>query len=88
MQPADESAARVELRGSAPVADEPGGRIHVVKRLTLIAPATLPSIKVKSNQIETRWAVDGKRQVNLDPGYVSLAKLVYHGFGADPQGDF
>lgn len=53
---------------------------HLVRRIwafeALIAPEALPSIKVESNQIETRWAVDGKRQVNLDPGYVSLAKLV------------
>ena len=53
---------------------------HLVRRIwgfeALIDPVTLPAIKVKSNQIEARWAVDGKRQVNLDPGYVSLAKLV------------
>jgi hypothetical protein len=43
---------------------------------SLIDPAALPAIKCDSNQIEARWAVDGNRQVNLDPGYVSLAKLV------------
>jgi hypothetical protein len=43
---------------------------------TLIGPETLAEIKVQSNQIEARWAVDGKRQVNLDPGYLSMAKLV------------
>ena len=42
----------------------------------LIDPETLPEIKLESNRIEARWAVDGKRQVNLDPGYVSMAKLV------------
>jgi hypothetical protein len=53
---------------------------HLVRRIwafvTLIDPAALPAIKVRSNEIEARWAVDGKRQVNLDPGYVSAAKLV------------
>jgi hypothetical protein len=42
----------------------------------LIAPSALPGVKVQSNELEARWAVDGKRQVNLDPGYVSMAKLV------------
>lgn len=42
----------------------------------LIDPAALPEIKRQSNEIEARWAVEGKRQINLDPGYVSLAKLV------------
>ena len=53
---------------------------HLVRRIwafePLIDPAALPAIKHESNQIEARWAVDGKRQVNLDPGYVSMAKLV------------
>ena len=53
---------------------------HLVRRIwafvTLVDPGTLPAIKVRSNEIEARWAVDGKRQVNLDPGYLSAAKLV------------
>ena len=43
---------------------------------SLIDPAALTEIKHTSNQNEARWAVDGRRQINLDPGYVSLAKLV------------
>ena len=53
---------------------------HLVRRIwafvTLIDPAALSAIKVRSNEIEAHWAVEGKRQVNLDPGYVSSAKLV------------
>jgi hypothetical protein len=53
---------------------------HLVRRIwalkTLVDPAALAAIKVQSNEIEARWAVEGKRQVNLDPGYVSPAKLV------------
>jgi hypothetical protein len=42
----------------------------------LIDPGTLAAIKVRSNELEGRWSVEGKRRVNLDPGYVSMAKLV------------
>ena len=49
-------------------------RIWAFERL--IDPGALAAIKVRSNALEQRWAVDGKRAVNLDPGYVSMAKLV------------
>ncbi len=46
----------------------------------LIAPETLASIKRETNALERAFAVwDGqcwRRRVNLDPGYVDLAKLV------------
>lgn len=42
----------------------------------LIDPGALVTIKQETNEIEQRWAVGGRRQVNLDPGYVSMAKLV------------
>lgn len=42
----------------------------------LIDPGALAAIKGRTNELEQRWAVDGKRRVNLDPGYVSMAKLV------------
>ncbi len=42
----------------------------------LIAPAELPAAKRHSNEIEWVLARDGRRRVNIDPGYVSLAKLV------------
>jgi hypothetical protein len=42
----------------------------------LIDPGTLAAIKVRSNELEGRWLVEDKRRVNLDPGYVSMAKLV------------
>lgn len=42
----------------------------------LIDPAALPDIKHTTNRLEQRWTVEGRRRVNLDPGYVSLAKLV------------
>lgn len=42
----------------------------------LIDPGTLAAIKLRSNEIEARWTIAGRRQVNLDPGYISLGKLV------------
>jgi hypothetical protein len=42
----------------------------------LIDPGELAAIKVQTNKLEQRWVMDGKRCFDLDPGYVSLAKLV------------
>jgi hypothetical protein len=42
----------------------------------LISPAELPAIKLQTNDLEWSLAVAGKRRVNIDPGYVSLGKLV------------
>jgi hypothetical protein len=42
----------------------------------LIHPRNLVGIKCETNLIEESWSVDGKRRVNLDPGYVTGAKLV------------
>jgi hypothetical protein len=42
----------------------------------LIDPEALADIKVRTNELEQRWVEDGKRRVNLDCGYVSMAKLV------------
>jgi len=42
----------------------------------LIDPGQLPEIKRWTNDLEARWSVEGRRRINLDPGYISLAKLV------------
>ena len=42
----------------------------------LILPEQLPAIKLLTNEIEQDLALKGKRQVNIDPGYLSLAKVV------------
>jgi hypothetical protein len=42
----------------------------------LIDPGQLAAIKIQTNALEQHWVVDGQRQVNLDSGYVSPAKLV------------
>jgi hypothetical protein len=42
----------------------------------LIDPARLPAIKLFTNDLEQKFASAGKRQINLDPGYIDLSKLV------------
>lgn len=49
---------------------------QVVAFASLIAPERLAEIKHVTNDLEQTWLVDGRRRVNLDPGYVSLSKLV------------
>ncbi len=42
----------------------------------LIDPAKLPDIKILANKIEGKFSVKGNRCINIDPGYIDLAKLV------------
>jgi hypothetical protein len=37
---------------------------------------TLADVKTGTNEIEDSFSADGKRQINLDPGYLTLAKIV------------
>ena len=34
------------------------------------------AVKIRTNRIEMRYADEGKRTVNIDPGYLNLSKLV------------
>ena len=42
----------------------------------LIEPDAIAEIKLKTNAIEDAYAIDGKRRINLDPGFIHSAKLV------------
>lgn len=43
----------------------------------LIKPESLPDIKLFSNGVEDEYLKkDGKRKINIDPGYVSMEKMV------------
>jgi hypothetical protein len=53
-----------------------GLRRQIVTFETLVDPGHLPTIKHQANDLEWSLARDGKRQVNIDPGYVSLGKMV------------
>jgi hypothetical protein len=44
--------------------------------LNLVAPESLPDIKLRTNEIETNLLGGGKRQVNIDPGLLSPERLV------------
>ncbi len=53
-----------------------GLKRRFVAFLRLISPDSLAAIKVRTNRLEKRRARLGKRRINIDPGYVDLAKLV------------
>lgn len=36
----------------------------------------LPDIKISTNKIEDKFIKKGRRKINIDPGYLTLAKLV------------
>ena len=42
----------------------------------LIRPLSIVEIKLRTNGIENEHLQDGKRQINIDPGYISLERLV------------
>jgi len=42
----------------------------------LINPGELASIKLQTNRVEEELACEGKRRVNLDPGYMDYYKIV------------
>ena len=42
----------------------------------LIRPEELADVKLKTNEIESRHFVEGKRGINIDPGYISLERLI------------
>jgi hypothetical protein len=48
----------------------------IVSFAELVDPGRLAEVKRLTNDLEMDWAREGKRHINLDPGYVSLAKLV------------
>jgi hypothetical protein len=58
--------------------DELGG--SVMRRFIffrdLLYPGDLAGIKILANSVEESFSVDGKRRINLDPGYLTLAKVV------------
>jgi hypothetical protein len=54
----------------------PGLQRQIVTFADLVDPGDLPAIKRKTNEMEQATAPDGSRQVNIDPGYVSLGKMV------------
>ena len=42
----------------------------------LVPQDQLAAVKLKTNELETRWEVKGQRPVNVDPGILSAERLV------------
>jgi hypothetical protein len=42
----------------------------------LIRPEALPDVKIWTNALEMRLAAEGRRRVNIDPGYLAKAHLI------------
>lgn len=42
----------------------------------LIDPGILADVKNRTNEMEDALSANGKRQINIDPGYLTLAKIV------------
>ncbi len=57
---------------------EMGGNLFRVFLLfePLLHRDLLPEIKLKTNEIEKRLSVKGKRTVNIDPGYIALEHVI------------
>jgi hypothetical protein len=58
--------------------DEMGASIlrQFISFRRLASPEDLAGIKRATNEMESRMSESGKRQVNLDPGYLDLSKLI------------
>ncbi|MEW6001473.1 MAG: DUF4416 family protein [Nitrospirota bacterium] len=41
-----------------------------------ICPENLPEIKLTTNNIERQFSTEGRRNINIDPGYLTLSKVV------------
>ncbi len=58
--------------------DEIGGeglrRIYSFK--DTVDPARQADIKIRTNEIEAEFAIDGKRRINLDPGFINHGRLM------------
>jgi hypothetical protein len=54
----------------------PGLQREVVTFARLWDAASLAEVKCRTNALEQRWMLDGRRQVNIDPGYIALGKFV------------
>lgn len=54
----------------------PGLQREIVTFKSLRDMADLAAVKNLTNALEMRWSQAGKRQVNIDPGYIALGKFV------------
>jgi len=49
---------------------------HMVSFDRLVPPESLPDVKLLTNNIEEQFSNEGRRKINIDPGYISPAHLI------------
>jgi hypothetical protein len=49
---------------------------HFLAFKRLIRPDDLVAVKLKTNEVEKRYLREERRRVNIDPGYISLERLI------------
>ena len=52
------------------------GLRRIYSFLNLVSPEDQAEIKEFTNDIEARFSIDGKRQINLDPGFINHGRLM------------
>jgi hypothetical protein len=72
------SSSRTPWNHSSYYKDELGWPIYrqFIFFRNLVDPGNLADIKIKTNELEYTLSIDGKRSINLDPGYLALSKIV------------
>ncbi|MDP6179504.1 MAG: DUF4416 family protein [Desulfatiglandales bacterium] len=59
-------------------AREMGWPLHrrFISFTNLIEPENIVEIKLTTNRVEEEYCQDGRRRINIDPGYISLERLI------------
>ena len=77
--PADYASDALEFEFTDYYEPEMGGGLQrrLISFQKLIMPDNLPEIKLATNRLEDDFAgTDGKRTLNIDPGYIALCHLI------------
>ncbi|MBW1805246.1 MAG: DUF4416 family protein [Deltaproteobacteria bacterium] len=76
--PTDRIGPRLFFDRTRYYAREMGWPLHrrFISFRDLIRPDGIVDIKMSTNKLEGRYIRDGKRRINIDPGYISLERLV------------
>lgn len=76
--PVDYESPRFPFRITSYYEVEMGAPIYRIflSHEPLIHPGRLAGIKIQSNEIEEQLAVNGRRKVNIDSGYMDVCKVV------------
>lgn len=76
--PADDRSSVLPFENTDYYEEEMGP--HLLRKFlsfqSLIDPGRLPDVKLQTNEVEMEMAIEGRRRINLDPGYISAGKMV------------